>query len=82
MDRVVYLWTHEGKGWDAAIPIDDVPTTLMEFTLEDEGDGTKLTVVESGFAALPDAIRERSLLDNTSGWEEQMRNIQAYLASA
>jgi len=81
MDRVVYLWTQEGRDWDAAVPIDDVPTTLMEFTLEDDGDGTKLTVIESGFASLPEEIRERSLLDNTQGWEEQMGNIARYLAS-
>jgi len=81
MERVVYLWTHEGRDWDGAIPIDDVPTTLIEFTLADEGDGTRLTVIESGFAALPPEIRERSLLDNTEGWEEQMGNIERYLRS-
>jgi uncharacterized protein YndB with AHSA1/START domain len=82
MDRVAYLWTHEGRDWDAAIPIDDVPTTVMEFLLTDDGDGTKLTVIESGFAALPDEIRQRSLLDNSQGWDEQIRNIERYLASA
>lgn len=82
MDRVVYLWTQEGRDWDAATHIDDVPTTLIEFTLTDDGEGTKLTVIESGFASLPEEIRERSLLDNTQGWEEQMGNIQAYLALA
>ena len=61
------------------MPIDEVPTTLMEFSLQDDGDGTRLTVIESGFASLPEEIRERSLLDNTQGWEEQMGNIQTYL---
>lgn len=79
MDRVVYLWTHEGKEWDAAVPIDDVPNTLMEFRLTDAGVGTRLTVVESGFAALPDHIRENALRNNTQGWDEQMGNIRAYL---
>ena len=82
MDRVVYLWTHEGKGWDAAIPIDDVPNTLMEFRLADAGNGTRLTVVESGFAALPDDIRENSLRENTQGWDEQMGNIQKFFETA
>jgi uncharacterized protein YndB with AHSA1/START domain len=80
MDRVVYLWTHESKGWDPAVPIDDVPTTLIEFSLQDDGEGTKLTVVESGFAALPEEIRQRALVDNTQGWEEQLGNIARYLA--
>lgn len=82
MDRVVYLWTHEGKGWDAAIPIDNVPNTLIEFRLETEGDGTRLTVVESGFASLPDDLRENALRDNTQGWDEQIENIRRYLESA
>ncbi len=82
MDRVVYRWTHEGKGWDAAIPIDDVPSTLMEFRLADTENGTSLTVVESGFAALPDDIRENTLRDNTQGWDEQMGNIRNYLEIA
>ena len=82
MDRVVYFWTHEGKEWDAAISIDDVPNTLMEFRLDDTNNGTRLTVVESGFAALPDDIRENSLRNNTQGWDEQMGNIQKFLESA
>jgi uncharacterized protein YndB with AHSA1/START domain len=82
MDRVVYLWTHEGKDWDAATPIDDVPNTLMEFRLADARNGTRLTVVESGFASLPDDIRENSLRNNTQGWDEQMGNIQKYLETA
>lgn len=82
MDRVVYLWTHEGRDWDASIPIDDVPTTLIEFRLTDAGDDTLLTVVESGFAALPADIRENSLRDNTQGWEEQMENIRRFLENA
>lgn len=82
MDRVVYLWTHEGKEWDAAVPIDHAPNTLMEFRLDDAGNSTRLTVVESGFAALPDDIRENALTNNTQGWDEQMGNIKTYLENA
>ncbi len=82
MDRVVYLWTHEGKEWAAAVPIDDVPNTLMEFRLAGAGAVTRLTVVESGFAALPADIRENSLRDNTQGWDEQMGNIQKFFETA
>ena len=82
MDRVIYLWTHEGKDWDTATPIDDVPNTLMEFRLADTRNGTRLTVVESGFASLPDDIRENSLRNNTQGWDEQMGNIQKFFETA
>jgi uncharacterized protein YndB with AHSA1/START domain len=81
MDRVVYRWTH-GEDPDRTIPIDQVPSTLMEFRLESEGEGTRLTVVESGFANLPAELRDDALRNNTQGWEEQMGNIQRYLAGA
>lgn len=57
------------------------PSTLVEFTLEDTGDGgTRLTVVESGFDAIPAARRDEAYRMNSGGWEEQMRNIDAHLA--
>lgn len=38
----------EGVNYDAE------PTTLVTFTLEEAGAGTKLAIVESGFDAIPD----------------------------
>src|SRR5919107_2065513 len=51
-------------------------STLVEFTLAPEGDGTRLRVVESGFEALEgtDEQRRRSFGDNTEGWETQLEN--------
>lgn len=47
-------------------------TTLVEFTLTPEGAGTRLRVVESGFAALAgsEELREKAHQDNTGGWTE------------
>ena len=56
--------------------------SISEFRLADARNGTRLTVVESGFASLPDDIRENSLRNNTQGWDEQMGNIQKYLETA
>ena len=53
--------------------------TRVEFTLEPEGSGTRLTVVETGFAALPPARRPDALRMNDSGWAEQLRNIAAHV---
>jgi uncharacterized protein YndB with AHSA1/START domain len=80
-DRVVYRWTH-GEDADRSIPIEQVPSTLMEFRLENEGDGTRLTVVESGFANLPAELRDDALRNNTQGWDEQMGNIQKFFETA
>lgn len=55
------------------------PTTLVEFTLEEIDGGTRLTVVESGFDAIPAARRDEAWRMNSGGWEEQMRNIARHL---
>ncbi len=56
------------------------PPTLVEFRLEPTASGTRLTVIESGFDALPSHRRAEALRMNDSGWAEQIRNIQAYVA--
>lgn len=45
-------------------------TTLVEFFLTEDGGGTHVRVVESGFAALRvgDAEREESFRDHSEGW--------------
>jgi len=55
------------------------PTTLVEFTLEDVPEGTRLTVVESGFDALPAGRRFEAFRENESGWIEQMQNVRRYV---
>jgi uncharacterized protein YndB with AHSA1/START domain len=57
------------------------PTTLVTFTLEDIAGGTRLTVVESGFDALPESRRLPAFKGNSKGWEGQLRNIKKYLAA-
>jgi uncharacterized protein YndB with AHSA1/START domain len=56
------------------------PTTLVEFRLEATAEGTRLTVTESGFSAVSEDRRERNFRGNSGGWEQQMKNIEAYLA--
>ena len=54
--------------------------TLVEFHLEPNPQGTLLKVVESGFASLPAARRDKAFLMNTTGWQQQLVNIEAYVA--
>jgi uncharacterized protein YndB with AHSA1/START domain len=51
------------------------PSTLVEFRLEQKGDGTLLTVTESGFSKLPSDRRLEAFRINDDGWAEQMKNI-------
>lgn len=57
------------------------PTTLVSFTLEDAGAGTRLTIVESGFDAIPESRRAKAFTMNSNGWNGQAENIRKFLAS-
>ncbi len=54
------------------------PPTRVEFRLEPAGAGTRLTVTESGFDALPAERRDEALRMNTGGWEKQVKNVKAH----
>lgn len=66
---------------DPAIDLSTEPRTLVEFILEPTGEGTRLTVVESGFDALPPGRRDAAFRMNSGGWIEQLGNIRAYVES-
>lgn len=55
-------------------------TTLVEFTLAEEGGATALTIIESGFDALPDGHRDAAHRGNSEGWTLQLQLIGTYLA--
>jgi uncharacterized protein YndB with AHSA1/START domain len=57
------------------------PTTLVEFQLEEVAEGTRLTVVESGFDRIAAARRAEAFHMNDAGWAEQLQNIARYVAS-
>ncbi len=57
------------------------PTTLVEFRLQAISSGTRLTIAESGFSAIPDPRRLEVLRDNKQGWDAQSKNIAEYVAT-
>jgi uncharacterized protein YndB with AHSA1/START domain len=64
------------------LPDDDPRRTYVEFTLESVGAGTRLTVVESGFAQLPDDAHSKAFGGNTEGWAHELGELVAYLDAA
>lgn len=66
---------------DENIDYSSEPTTLVTFTLEDAGDGTRLTIVESGFDAIPESRRAKAFSMNSSGWAMQAENLRKFLAA-
>lgn len=59
---------------------DTEPTTLVEFTLSETPDGVLLTIVESGFEAIPAARRAAAFEANSGGWAKQAELVRKYLA--
>ena len=57
-------------------------STLVEFTLAPEGDGTRLRVVESGFASLATSDEQRATnhASNTGGWQIELDELGEYAA--
>jgi uncharacterized protein YndB with AHSA1/START domain len=64
------------------LPDDDPRRTYVEFTLEPDGAGTRLTVVESGFAQLPEDAYRKAFDGNTEGWASELGELVAYLGAA
>ena len=68
-----YTWPVYG------LPADDPRRTYVEFTLEPTTDGTTLTMVESGFAQLPEDGHKVAFSGNTRGWTNELGEFVAYL---
>ena len=68
-----YTWGITG------LPADDPRRTYVEFTLEPVAEGTRLTVVESGFAQLPDDLHSGAYGGNVEGWRSELDELVEYL---
>ena len=70
-----FRWAH---------PMDMLPaegnSTLVEFNLRAEGEGTRLRVVESGFPELevPENEKAKYAAENTQGWELELGELREY----
>ena len=69
-------------GIDADAVPENESTTLVEFRLEPVAEGTRVTIVESGFDRVPAHRRERAFRMNEGGWAAQARNLEKYLDGA
>lgn len=70
-----FRWSQGAAGEEPA----DGHATLVEFTLEADGTGTRLTVAESGFAALtlPPATRRTRQQENAGNWPHALAALRA-----
>lgn len=75
-------WRWHPYAIDPAIDYEKEERTRVVFELEDVEGGTLLSVVESGFDAVPPARRLEAFRMNSGGWEGQMRNISEYVEAS
>ena len=72
-----------GYTWQVyGLPEDDLRRTYVEFTLQPAGAGTRLTVVESGFAQLPGDAYRAAYDANAQGWASELGELVDYLNAA
>jgi uncharacterized protein YndB with AHSA1/START domain len=72
-------WRWHPAAVEAGRDYSDESTTLVVFELKPMGNGTQLTVVESGFDQIPPQRRQEAFRMNSGGWDEQMRNIASHV---
>jgi len=71
-----FTWRVDG------VPRDDPRRTYVEFTLEPTPTGTRLHLVESGFAQLPDEHHRTGHASHEDGWTHELGELVAYLDAA
>lgn len=54
-------------------------TLITTFMLEEENGGTRVTISESGYEALPDDVRQTWFDATAGGYTMSMENLKAYL---
>lgn len=75
----LFSFTWHPYAVDPDVDYSKEPPTLVEFRLEPSPNGTRLTIIESGFDALPPGRRPEALRMNEDGWTGQSENIKAHV---
>lgn len=76
--RFAFRWRQIDGTADANLA--DGNSTLVEFSLEREGEATRVRLVESGFAALDLSAEDRSSMheSHAGGWPLELGDLEAY----
>jgi len=75
----LFSFTWHPYAIDPKVDYGGEPPTLVEFTLEPTATGTRLRIVESGFAKLPPHRRDEAFRMNDRGWSIQADNIARHV---
>jgi uncharacterized protein YndB with AHSA1/START domain len=80
MRRLSFRW--HPFAVDPGVDYASEPMTLVTFDLEEAAGGTRLTITESGFDAIPLARRAKAFEMNDQGWAAQARLVEKHVAGA
>jgi uncharacterized protein YndB with AHSA1/START domain len=78
----LFTWRWHPNPVEPGVDHSTEPTTLVSFELTDVPEGTRLTVVESGFDGIPLWRRATAYRGNDEGWTHQMVAIERYLSGS
>jgi uncharacterized protein YndB with AHSA1/START domain len=70
---VSYRWCNDDARERLSAEIDEEHSTVFTFTLEAAGDGTQLTVVETGFESTSDPVT--NLHAHRGGWDSELDRL-------
>ena len=76
----LFSFTWRPYAIDQSKDYSDETPTLVEFILEPLGEGTRLTIIESGFDKVPAYRRDEAFRMNDQGWTAQCQNIAKHVA--
>ncbi|MFB4197304.1 SRPBCC domain-containing protein [Streptomyces carpaticus] len=71
--RFAFTWPLQG------FPPDNAPRTVVEFTLEPVTEGTRLRLVESGFAQAAAGTARSARETNSRGWDAELAELVGHL---
>ena len=72
---VTYRWSNDDALGAPPTELDEATSTVFTFSLEPVGDGTRLTVVESGFERTSDPLG--NLESHRGGWDSELDKLVA-----
>jgi uncharacterized protein YndB with AHSA1/START domain len=80
---VSYHWLRAVQDLSGGAELPESNSTLVEFSLAEEGEGTRLRVVESGFPKLAGSVEEnaKDAEEHRSGWELELGELRDYVST-
>jgi uncharacterized protein YndB with AHSA1/START domain len=76
----LFSYTWHPYAIDPDVDYSNETPTLVEFRLEESGNGMLLLITESGFDKIPSDRRLEAFRKNDGGWTQQLKNIESHVA--